>query len=115
MSIDIEAKLIEWLNKRLDVAAYADVPASRPEQFITVERTGGGRDNVIIDRPTVAIQCWSTSRASAADLAYVVDDALPEFTQEPGINKARRTTIYNFPDEKGNPRYQLVCELVTTF
>ena len=112
--MDIEETIITWLNSHLIIDAYADVPNPRPDSFITVERVGGGIDSVIISRPRVAIQCWSTSRAAAASLAYEVAEELKEMVCETDISKVEINSLYNFPDETGNnARYQLVVNLTT--
>lgn len=114
-SIDVEAKVISYLNAAgLPAIAYADVPASRPESFITVERVGGNRDNYVFDRPMIAVQCWAESRRKAAALAYRVDDVLPGIDQQPGVNSCRRNSLYNFP-AADSPRYQATYDLVTTY
>ncbi len=113
--MDIESKLITWLNSKLSADVYADVPSLRPASFLTVERVGGGTDSVVISRPRVAIQCWSTSRAEAAALAYLVESTLPELAGETDISKVEINSLYNFPDETGNTaRYQIVVNIVTT-
>lgn len=113
--LDIELALIEWMKGKLGIEAFADVPNHRPDEFVTVERTGGGRSDVIVDNPMIAVQCWAETRYRASRLATSVDSALNEFAYEPGILKVDRVSMHNFPDEKGsNARYQLVIELKTT-
>jgi hypothetical protein len=112
-SLNIEAALIAWLGVRCEVPVSADVPAKRPPAFITVERTGGPRENVVVDRPAIAIQCWAETRDKALQLAYSIDAILLGFTGVAGVNKVIRGSLYNFPDGK-NPRYQIVVDFVTT-
>lgn len=117
-SINIEEHLASWLDARMGVPVLWEVPNPRPSSFVTVERTGGQRDSVVVDRPVLAIQCWAASRAEASRLAYEVDALLPGFACEPGITKASRNSLYNHPDTDGakiRPRYQIVADLVTTF
>lgn len=124
-SIDIEAALIPWLAQRVSVPIFAEVPNGkdqygengRPNEFITVERTGGARDTEVIDRPSVAIQCWSTSRSKASKLAYEVDEVMQSFLEVQGVTKVQRNGLYNFPDLLGGKlanRYQLIFDFVTT-
>jgi len=113
--VNIEAVLIEWLSARLSIAAYADVPNERPRRFLTVERVGGGGESPVVDRPRVAVQCWAESRALAADLAMQVSGQVMYMTGIPRVAKATRGSVVNFPDLiGGNPRYQVVLDLVTT-
>ena len=114
MAFNVEAALIAFLKAQTGVEAYADVPNPRPTEFITVERTGGSRTDVVVDNPTLAVQCWSSSRAAASELALAVDEALPRFAYEPHVHKVERLSLYNHPDEKGNAaRYQIVVQLKT--
>lgn len=110
---NVEAMLVAWLAEATGVEAFADVPSSRPSEFITVERTGGSQ-SYGIDRATVAVQCWSTSRAKACELALKVDGAIPSFADEQGVFSVERSSLYNFPDERGNvARYQLMVNITT--
>lgn len=112
--MNIESRIIKYL-KDAGFEAYANVPAKRPESFVTVERTGGGFDNVIIDHPTIAIQAWGKKRLDASELAYAVRETLQEMVKESGICKVSINTIYNYPDpESGAARYQLVVDFVVT-
>lgn len=115
MHINIETELRKWLTGRLSASVHTEVPNPRPSSFITLERTGGTSDSVILDRPTIAIQCWAATRKEASDLAYEVDALIAQMIEHPNISQARRASFYNFPDLKsGNPRYQVVISLVTT-
>lgn len=114
IDMNIETKIINYLNKN-GIKAYANVPANRPDSFVTVERTGGSYDSVVIDRPIVAIQAWSDKRLSASELAYSVRDTLSEMVSEANVCKVSINSIYNYPDpESGSNRYQLVVDFVTT-
>ena len=114
IDMNIETKIIDYLKEK-GFQAYANVPSSRPASFVTVERTGGSHDSVVIDRPTVAIQAWSDKRLSASELAYSVRDTLIGMVSEVNICKVSINSIYNYPDsESGSNRYQLVVDFVTT-
>ncbi|HIW77049.1 MULTISPECIES: hypothetical protein [Gordonibacter] len=112
--MDIEKRLADYLTTSVGVLAQPDVPRKRPDRFITVERTGGPLENVVIDRATVAVQCWAASRYEASALAARADAALASFSQEPGVTAVKRQSLYNFPDPtSGLARYQLVVEITT--
>lgn len=112
--MNIETKIIEYLTEK-GHKAYANVPRKRPETFVTVERTGGGFDSVIIDRPTVAVQMWAPSRLAASELAYAVRDNILKMNELVGISKVSLNALYNFPDaDSGTNRYQAVFDFVTT-
>lgn len=112
INMNIETKIIDYLKKK-GFQVYANVPSSRPTSFVTVERTGGSHDSVVIDRPTVAIQAWSDKRLSASELAYSVRDALNGMVSEVNICKVSINSIYNFPDPaSGVSRYQMIIDFV---
>lgn len=110
--MNIEATVISYLKKN-GINAVADVPKDRPGEFVTVERTGGSHDSVILDRPTVAVQAWSTTRYKASELMNEVDAIMLKLPSVSGVSRCRRNSMYNYPDESGQPRYQAVYDLVT--
>lgn len=114
-SIDIEAVIIKHLNDSSVYPAYEEVPGNSKEvgEFITVERVGGGRSSVVIDKPMIAIQAWAQSKRRARQMAYEVDDLMPSMNQVDGVGGIERNSMVNFPDEKGNPRYQLIFNIST--
>lgn len=111
--MDIEAAVMRHLREHVDCGVYAVAPSPEPARFITVERTGGATDNVIIDRPTLAIQCWATSVQEASELAWEVDKLIPSLRSIDGIRWASRNSLYRFPAEDNKPRYQIVVEIVS--
>lgn len=110
-----EALLIGWLNgdDQIIPPAFGEIPADRPSSFVTVERTGGQRTQVM-DYPTFAVQCWAGSRAEAADFAELVRDRLVRgFALHPRVASCDVASLYNFPDlESGQARYQLTVTAV---
>lgn len=110
--MNIEATIIEYLNKN-GIKAVADIPATRPDEFVTVERTGGSFGSVVLDRPTVAVQAWSTTRYKASELMTEVDTLMRNLVSISGVSKCSRNSLYNYPDESGHPRYQAVYDIVT--
>lgn len=111
--VNIEALIISWLNgQALGAVAFADIPADRPQRFITVERTGGGRDR-FIDRPQTVVQVWADSRAEASELANTVAAALQGMIALPEVGRVTVESVVNFPDVSGHPRYQIFITAVT--
>lgn len=111
--INFEALVIGYLNgQALGVDAFADIPADRPERFITVERTGGGRDR-FVDRPQAVVQVWADSRAGASELADTVAASLQGMTTLPEVGRVTVESVVNFPDVSGHPRYQIFITAVT--
>ena len=112
MALDIEAALVAWLSANTGWHVSTDVPNPRPNRLATVERTGGGVTSVVVDNPTVAIQCWANTRAEAAEMACIVRDMMPSFAYEAGILGVEVNSVANFP-ATDSPRYQLVVNIRT--
>lgn len=108
--MDIEAALIEYLSEKFpELHVSADVPNPRPAQMVSVERTGGRADSIVLDHPQLSVMCWAASRSEAAKLAYLVDDAISEWDDD-RIPLMERSGLFNFPDSDGSPRYQITLE-----
>lgn len=114
MAFDIEQALIEWLPGKVGVPCLAEVPAERPREFVTVERTSG-EASLGVDRPNLAVQAWAMTAAEASELALRVRDALILDSWQ--INEVCRCTvssIYRFPDPDSRmSRYQLDVSATT--
>lgn len=115
MAFNVEAALIAWLPGVVGVPAYAQIPATRPDEFLTVERTGGSM-TVGIDSPVVSVKAWSTSAYNASQLALSVRDAM--LYQAVEIPQIRRVEVgsgpYSSPDSESRQQaYQVVFNMVT--
>ena len=113
MALNVEASLIEWLRDA-GYDAYADVPADRPERFVTVERTGGS-PHVGFDNPAVAVQAWAGSRLQASrDITDIRDRMLLDLPKQPGFYHVSVDGLYNWPDpDSRQARYQLTADITT--
>jgi hypothetical protein len=113
--MNIESIVINALDEILSVPVSADVPKDRPKSFVTVERTGGGKNGVTIDNATLAVQSWDTSRSKASTLAETVDTAMLDLAKDGTIisSVTRDAGPYNFPDPDGkSARYQGVYDII---
>lgn len=96
-------------------AAYANVPAdedeSVPQEFVTVERTGGSVTD-LVDHPSIAIQCWAATDEAAEHLANVVRTQLVTGTRPTGVTRVDVDSgPYRFYDEYTRcPRYQMALD-----
>jgi hypothetical protein len=74
---DTEDLLVTFLAARLrargyDIPVTDAVPDQRPEAFVVVTRHGGTRRNIVVDQPTIGVECWHTADKPAHDLAQLV-------------------------------------------
>lgn len=92
--------------------AYANVPADTPDEFVTVERTGGNVSDMV-DHPTVAIQCWAPTNEAAERMANVLRTQLLAGARPQGVTRiAVNSGPYRFYDEYTRcPRYQLALDV----
>ena len=78
---DVEELVIAWLNSIVGTGwvAYGDKPKTVPSQFITVDRTGGPRESMVLDRAEILIEVYcKTSRKTAKDKANDIADRIVE-------------------------------------
>lgn len=66
---DAEAVMVEHLPARVGVPVTTKVPASRPDSFLRVQRTGGSRRDRVTDRPMLTFEAWAPTETAAQDLA----------------------------------------------
>lgn len=121
MSINVEALIVQYLLARPAISAAGlfvsmDAPADTKDRvgWVTVERTGGGRSQVVLDSPMIAVQVWAHDRWNASEHARVVADELEGLLLHPSIGRCSiNSGPYNFPTSNNEPRYQIVLDLVT--
>lgn len=111
--MNIEKTITAWINASgLNLPCSLSVPADRPDEFVTVERTGGAR-GVFSDTAMLAIQVWARRRSRAADLADTLARMLPWFDDHPQVSSCTVTGVYDFPepDPPHSARYQLSVQV----
>lgn len=112
--MDSTALLREMLDASLrPVKAFVQVPASRPEKFVTIERTGGKID-AFSDSPTFAVQAWAPTKAEAADLAKQAAAAIDSWPKTaPEVADATVESMYDFADpDSQSQRFQLTVHAI---
>jgi hypothetical protein len=70
---DVEAIVIAYLNAQYTArgetaTAHGQVPNPRPARFTIAPRLGGPARNVVVDQPTLGIECWGPTFGAAHDL-----------------------------------------------
>lgn len=109
----IEKTLYDYLNAKLTVPAYMELPADGyPSSYVLIEKTGSSRENRI-DRATVAIQSIAPTLYEAAVLNEHVKGAMDDAVELGDISRVELNSDYNFTDQtKKEYRYQAVFDIV---
>lgn len=107
----IEEVVINYLQEKLDVPSFAELPEEKTLPCIVVEKTGGGRRN-LLDDATLAIQSYHNSLYEAAQLNELVKNAMYEIVELPQVSGCRLNSDYNYTDrEMKMYRYQAVFDI----
>lgn len=113
---NIESTVITWLNSILTDGwvAYGDKPKTPPEKYILVDRTGGGREAMVLDMSEILIEVYhKTSRSTASDKANELADqiiALEAYSDD--ITHASVNSVGNLDDTLTQThRYQVYCDI----
>lgn len=118
-AVDIEALLVSYLGPLCGATVSSQVPRGRVEEawpFVTVERTGGGMDSIVVDRPVVAVQCWAATQHEASALALLVDSLMRDADALPGVDRVARAGLAHFPSlEPRSERYQATYQITTSY
>lgn len=116
MSLNLEKTVKDWIDADPDgdgLTAYLEVPADRPQRFVTIERAGG-RELEYSSRPILAVQVWAESRWQAAQLAtgQVLPRLLDLDLLDP-IAAVSVESVIDLPDPgpPPQPRYQITISL----
>ncbi len=68
---DTVALVVTHLGDNLDEPVYSRIPNPRPAEFVTVQRTGGPRRNLVTDEAQITVDSWAQTPAEAHDLAQL--------------------------------------------
>ena len=113
MRLNLEKTVKDWIDADPDgdgLTAYLEVPADRPQRFVTIERVGG-RELEYSSRPTIAVQVWAETRWQAAQLA--TGQVLPRLLDLDLLAAVTGESVIDFPDPgpPPQPRYQITISL----
>lgn len=70
---DVEALLVDYLTTQFaarseTATVHTRVPNPRPSRFVLVPRVGGTTRNVVVDTPTIGVECWAATPGAAYEL-----------------------------------------------
>lgn len=114
MRMDVEAVVAERIGGATGLPAFLEVPPDAPDDFITVEQTGGGGN--FLEPVQLDIDCWSAKRKGgrkrAREIASLAAAAVPDLDEEPNIFHPTVENTYRMNDpDTGRPRYVVQCQV----
>lgn len=113
---DVEVLVIQWLNSIVGTgwAALGDKPETPGDQYILVDRTGGPREAMVLDRAEILIEVYhKTSRNDAKNKALDIADRIVELeAYNENITHASVNSVINLDDTQAQfHRYQVYCDV----
>lgn len=117
-SPNTETLVIQWLSSLAPVygtwPVSGDVPKNQPPQFITVDRTGGPREAMVLDNASILIEVYhKTSSLQASTLANYIADQVPQLRAwAESITGANVNSVVRLDDIIGEYyRYQVYVDV----
>lgn len=114
--VDVEAVVVAWLNSILPAGwdAYGDKPDDAGVKYVLVDRTGGPRESMVLDKAEILIEVYhQTSRSDAKTLANSIADqvvALEAYNAD--ITHASVNSVVNLDDTLAQyHRYQIYVDV----
>jgi hypothetical protein len=114
--VDVEAVVVAWLNSILGTgwAAHGDKPDDAGDQYVLVDRTGGPRESMVLDKAEILIEVYhKTSRNTAKNKANDIADRIVELeAYSADITHASVNSVVNLDDTLAQyHRYQIYCDV----
>ncbi|WP_291235968.1 hypothetical protein [Frisingicoccus sp.] len=83
-----------------------------PDEYVLIEKTGGGKEDYIRNA-TIAIKSCASTRQKAAELNENVIECMDAIVENDSICKCSLNADYNYPDTgRKKQRYQAVFDIV---
>lgn len=116
MQNDVEEIVVAWLNSIVGAgwSASGKKPKVTPDQYILVDRTGGPREAMVLDRAVILIEVYhKDSRSTAKDKANEIADRIVELKNYAhNITTAEINSVVHLPDLISQyERYQVYCDI----
>lgn len=111
---NVEVIVINWLKTFVGVPVSGEKAKTPPESFVLVDRTGGAREAMVLDRAEILIEVYhKNSRLTASELANTIGDKIVELEAvSDNITHADVNSIVSLDDLIGGyRRYQVYCDV----
>lgn len=114
--VDVEAVVVAWLNSILPSGwdAYGDKPENAGTKYVLVDRTGGPRESIVLDKAEILIEVYhQTSRSAAKDIALDISDRVIELVAyNENITRSKLNSMVNLDDTLAQyHRYQIYVDV----
>lgn len=114
--LDAEETVVAWLTGIVpsDWSVSADKLKSDPDHYILVERTGGPREDLVLDRAEILIETYSkVSRLEAKNMAMTISDQVKDMVfVADNLTRAQVNSITSLTDPATQTwRYQVYCDV----
>lgn len=117
-SFDVEEAVVAWLNTILPsgYSASGDKPDDdpTPDTYVTVDRTGGPREAMVLDRASILIEVFNKgSRTDAKNVAQSIADQVPNLVfVDDNLTHASVNSVVHLDDTLAQYyRYQVYCDI----
>lgn len=112
---NVEKLVISWLETYLTDAwpVFGDKPQDTPPNYLLVDRTGGPREHMVLDRAEILIEVYhKDSRVQASDKAQEIADVITALEEIECITHAEVNSIVKLDDTITQYfRYQIYCDI----
>lgn len=114
---NVESIVIDWASSlpgAEDWPIFGDMPEYAPIAFVLVDRTGGPREAMVLDRAEILFEIYhKESRLNASNKANELADAVPILAESyDDITRSAVNSVVNLPDTiAGYHRYQVYCDV----
>ena len=108
----IEERVINYLNREMQVPAYMEEVPNMPEEYVLIDKTGGVVERHI-NKSTIAIQSIAKTLYNAAALNEKVKKKRKDIIILDDICRCELNSDYNFTDTSTKKyRYQAVYDII---
>lgn len=116
MANNVEVVVINWLKSIVgnNYPVSSEKPETPPTSFILVDRTGGPREAMVLDRAEILIEVYhKTSRLEASNKANEIADRIVELeAYDDNLTHADINSVISLDDTLGQyRRYQVYADV----
>lgn len=113
---NVEVLVINWLQTIVGEGypVSSEKPKDAPASYILVDRTGGAREAMVLDRAEILIEVYhKTSRLNASEKANEIADRIVELeAYDHNITHADVNSVVSLDDTQSQyRRYQIYCDV----